>query len=186
MNQPSSGSLGPVPRNAELEVTGRFRVRRNGTSAIRAQLQPNSLLDRATVDGRSGANSALPDRTSRPLDQSPNPQPRAGGAPPDSLIAGDAVEITFHYRLDLLDFAGGLHWYPVPIGPVVQEHTARFEVLHRKNDGFITHGRARQHRETGQRRSSPPGWWSVRAQWSASTSHPALTSPASSPRHQSR
>ena len=140
---------------ALLRATPHFRSLRDGLGALRLQLDPMSVVGsvrRSYPSRPEGANSpkdpesieleilryntgaddlTLDDRLHNRelvvlLDQ--------------PLIRGEEVTLSFEIKLDLIDHAGGLHWYPTPVESDFEAHTAELTFRHRRDMGVVAVG----------------------------------------------
>ena len=130
---PRQGLSGTHPLQSASKIRARFEARRDGLAALRLGLDPMAELEAVTGQGTDlsflrydvGEHDAqLDDRLhhrelvvflDRPLQK------------------GELVELEFEFDLELYGYAGGLHWYPIPIGTDYSHHTAAVEVRHRSD-----------------------------------------------------
>jgi hypothetical protein len=52
----------------------------------------------------------------------------------EPVIRGEPVELTFDYELDIVNYVSGTTWYPSPVRDVIEPHTARLEIVSKKNN----------------------------------------------------
>ena len=139
------------PMNAVAELKSRYQSQRDGVAALRLALGPGAVLARVR-DSRGeeleflrynvGEHDAqLDDRLHHSEMVVLLKEPLALGA---------TVEVTFDFELELFGYAGGLSWYPIPVGTDFEPHTALTEIVHRAKYTISGVGR-RERKESGKR-----------------------------------
>ncbi len=137
---PRQGLGNAHPMNAEMTLEVRLQALRDGVGAVRLHLDPLSQISEIRVAGEK-APFVRYDTGQHDLstdDRLANPELVVFLEQP--LFAGDEVVLEADTELELLDHAGGLHWYPVPVAMNFETHTALLDFRHRAGTGVVTLG----------------------------------------------
>jgi hypothetical protein len=144
---------------AKFEVTTRLRATKDGASAVSLKLHPLAEVKSVTgaderemtflrdhIGGRTMSldSDIYDDSLVVVLDE--------------PVIRDRLVELIFEYELDIVNYVSGTTWYPSPVREVIEPHTARLEIVSKKNNRVQAMGDLLEVRDGDEDRTTV---WSV-------------------------